>query len=146
MESNPKIVILQLKEVITVLLVILAVILLLVLFLYVFLPKNDKDNSGEQAYNAGTYTSSVDVGASTLEIVVSVDSDYIKDITIKNLSDSVTTMYPLLQSSLNDISRQVIETQSTENIYCNEDNLYTSTVILTGINSALAKAKLPQTD
>lgn len=143
MESNPKIVILQLKEIITALLIILAVILLLVVFLYIFLPKGDKDDSSTQAYNAGTYTSSVDVGASTLEIVVSVDSDYIKDISIKNMSESITTMYPLLQSSLDDISRQVIETQSTENIYCNEDNLYTSTVILTGINSALEKAKLP---
>ncbi|MBE5938895.1 MAG: hypothetical protein E7266_00735 [Lachnospiraceae bacterium] len=142
MESNPKIVILQLKEIITVLLVILAAILLLVLFLYIFLPKNDDKNT-EQAYNPGTYTSSVDIGATTLEVVVSVDSNHIKDISIKNLSEAVTTIYPLLKTSLDDISRQVIETQSTENIYCGEDNLYTSTVILTGINCALDKAKLP---
>ncbi len=143
MESNPKIVILQLKQVITALIILLAVILLLVVFLYIFSQKNGKENPSTEAYNAGTYTSSVDVGASTLEIVVSVDANHIKDISIKNMSEAVTTMYPLLESSLKDITKQVLDSQSTKNIHCSEENLYTSTVILTGINSALQKAKLP---
>jgi len=143
MESNPKIIVLQLKEIIYTLVFIVLGIILLVMLIYIFMPKNKDTESSGNIYNAGSYTSAIDVGNATLEIKVTVDSKRIKDISINNLSDDVTTLYPLMTTSLDDISRQIIELQSTENISCNEENLYTCTVLLTGINAALDKAKLP---
>lgn len=143
MESNPKIIVLQLKEIIYTAIFIILGILLLVLLIYMFLPKNKDKASSETLYNAGSYSTAIDVGSATFEITVTVDSNRIKDITLNNLSDEITTMYPLLQPSLEDVSRQVIELQSTKNIYCNEDNLYTCTVLINGINTVLEKATLP---
>ncbi len=143
MESNPKIIVLQLKEVLyTVIFVILA-ILLIILLVFIFLPKHKDSEPAAPAYNAGSYTASITMNGIPMEIVVTVDDNYIKSISLNNVNDTITTMYPLLVPSLNDISSQIIKTQSTENIYCNEDNLYTGTVILTGINAALEKASTP---
>lgn len=142
MESNPKIIVLQLKEIIYTLIFIILGILLLVLLIYVFLPKDkDKESSGA-IYNAGTYSSAIDVGNTILDITVTVDSNYIKDIAISNLSEDIETMYPLLQDSLDYISSQIIKTQSTDNIYCSNDNKYTCTVLLTAINHALDKGRI----
>ena len=50
-------------------------------------------------------------------------------------------MYPLVESSLEDLSAQILDSQSTENLTCREDSRYTSALLLNAINSALAKAK-----
>ena len=78
---------------------------------------------------------------SSFDVQVRVDADHINSIELVNLSETIQTMYPLVESSLEDLSAQILDSQSTENLTCREDSRYTSALLLNAINSALAKAK-----
>ena len=51
-------------------------------------------------------------------------------------------MYPLMEPALESIASQIYSSQSTENITYEEDNKYTSMLLLEAIRSALAKASI----
>lgn len=142
MQSTPKIMVLQLKEVIyTVIFVILAILLVLLL-IFMFLPDKKEDKSEESgSYNAGTYSASLILNSVPVEVSVCVDENYIKSVELVNLSDSVSAMYPLLQPSLEDIESFLVANQSLENIYFEMDNEYTGTVLAEAIKTALGKAE-----
>lgn len=91
-------------------------------------------------YIPGVYTSSLMLNNSTLEIQVCVDSNHINSISINNLDESITTMYPLMSNSINDISNQIVNTQSLENITYTEDCRYTYIILLDAIQTTLQKA------
>ena len=59
-----------------------------------------------------------------------------------NLSESVQTMYPMLNSSFDEIKTAVINNGSTDNITYNAGSKYTATMLLSAIDSALAKARM----
>ena len=69
-----------------------------------------------------------------------MDSDHINSIALSPLSDSVETMYPLMQSSMDNISEQICKTQSTDNISYSGENQYTATMLLNAVEDALDKA------
>jgi uncharacterized protein with FMN-binding domain len=50
-------------------------------------------------------------------------------------------MYPLITASLESVSEQIIKNNSTDNITYNEDNKYTSVVLVNAIKQALEKAR-----
>ena len=50
-------------------------------------------------------------------------------------------MYPLMEPALDELSAQIIETQSLENITYSDDNKYTSMVLLNAITTSLEQAK-----
>lgn len=91
-------------------------------------------------YTPGVYTSTVTLNNADLEIEVSVDESRITSIRCVNLDETVTTMYPLLQPTIEDIAEQIYDTQSLENLSYSEENLYTSQVLVNAINEALEKA------
>lgn len=145
MSAKTKIVVLHMKELIYTLIFAGLGILLIILLLFMFLPG---DNEGESVptmnYVAGVYTSSVVFGDHTVDVQVIVDESRIQSISMVNLSETVTTMYPLMQPALESISEQVIEKQSIEGIAYSTDNQYTSIVILNAIENALSKAEIEQ--
>ena len=51
-------------------------------------------------------------------------------------------MYPLMEPTLDALSTQICESQSTENITYSEENKYTSMLLLDAINKALDKARI----
>lgn len=59
-----------------------------------------------------------------------------------NVSEAVTTMYPLISSSLTEIASQIVQNNSTENLVFNDENKYTSIILVNAINTALSKAGL----
>ena len=65
----------------------------------------------------------------------------ISTIEMINLSESVQTMYPMLNSSFDEIKTAVINNGSTDNITYNASSKYTATMLLSAIDSALAKAR-----
>ena len=79
--------------------------------------------------------------AERFDVEVTVDSDHINSIRLVNLSDSVTTMYPLVQPALEELAQQICEKQSTEDITYSEESRYTSQVLLDAVNSALKTAR-----
>ena len=69
-----------------------------------------------------------------------VDANQIKSIQLINTSESIETMYPLINDSLQSIATQIIENNSMENITYNQESKYTSIVLINAIDNALKKA------
>ncbi len=111
--------------------------------------QNTSDNSNskntasdsETTYNPGVYTSSLMLNNSSLEIEVCVDSHRINSISVKNMDEAITTMYPLMKNSVNDLSNQIINSQSLENITYTDDCKYTYMILLDAISTTLDKAR-----
>ncbi len=140
MNSNPKIVVFQLKELIYTVIFVILGILLILLLIFMFLPK-DSDKETNAVYTPGTYTSSLTIGSVPMEIAVTVDANHINGIKLVTVGDSVTTMFPLMETSVADIEQQIVASQSLNNIYYAADNQYTYAVLMDSIKTALEKAK-----
>ena len=141
MSSKTKIIVLHMKEIIYTGVFAVLAILLFILFAFMFSPKNKSKETSGNAYTPGVYTSSFTMNSTHLEVEVTVDSSHINAIRFRNLDESVTTMYPLIESALDDIATQIYDSQSLENITLSKSNPYTSQVVLNAIKAALKKAE-----
>lgn len=163
MSAKTKIVVLHMKELIYTGIFAALGVLFIVLLIIMFLP-GDSDSAesgsmdgsstaptqeteaaGEEAasgsvYIPGIYTTELVLGGQVVDVEVIVDEASITSIRLVNVSESVTTMYPLLQPTFDTICQQVYETQSLEEISYSSDSKYTSLVLLEAISSALDKA------
>ena len=143
MQSTPKIMVLQLKEVLYTAIFIIVAIVLIFLLIFMFLPDKNKESKTDETgtYNSGSYTASIVLGSVTVEVCVSVDDNYIKSIDLVNLDETVAAMYPLLKPSLKDIETSIIANQSLSGLSFDPDNEYTASVLVQAIDTALSKAK-----
>ena len=140
MSSKTRIVVLHMKEIIyTAIFAVLAIILALLL-LFMFSPAKKESSLSEKKYTPGVYTSALTLNNTALEVEVTVDESHINSIRFSNLDESITTMYPLIQPTIEDIAEQVYKNQSLETIEHSSDNPYTSQSILNAIEAALEKA------
>lgn len=132
------------KEVIyTGIFVVLAIVLAVLMFIMFGSKKNDEAaNVSNPRFHAGVYNTSVTLNDNTFDVEVTVDADHINAISLVNLSETTTAMYPLMEPTLEDLASQIYTTQSTEGITYSEDNKYTSMLLLDAINSALDKAEI----
>ena len=143
MSSKTKIIVLHMKEIIYTAIFAALGILLIILLVIMFRPdgkKKQADAGAEKQYTPGTYTSTLTLTNTTLEVEVSVDESRINSIRFSNLDESITTMFPLIQPAIEDISEQIYETQSLEDIKLSEQTPYTSQVILDTIAETVEKA------
>lgn len=142
MSSKTKIVVLHMKEVVYTIIFIALLIVLGVLLFIMFRksPETATDTADAAMYEPGIYASSITLNDNTFDVTVTVDENRIKSINLVNLSETTAAMYPLMEPVLEDLSLQIYETQSTENLIFDEDNLYTATLLLNAINGALEKA------
>ena len=154
MSGSTRIVVIPLKKLIIMVCVIAALIILAAIFIFggsssdaakstgVNISTSTdtvKKNTSCPTYSPGVYTSSILL--TPIDIQVTVDSDNINNIEMVNLSESVQTMYPMLNSSFDEIKTAVINNGSTDNITYNAGSKYTATMLLSAIDSALAKAR-----
>ena len=142
MSSKTKIVVLHMKEIIYTAVFVALGILLIILLAVMFFPKQKNASASETRYVPGIYTSTVTLNNTTLEVEILVDSSHINAIRFSNLDESVTTMYPLMQPTIEYIADQIYESQSLENIKYSEESPYTSQVILNAIENALEKGEV----
>ena len=141
METNPKIVVFQLKELIYTIIFIVLAIFLVLLLVFMFIPKDEANETETTSpYTAGTYSSNVIYNSIPMEVTVKVDNDHINSIDFAPITDDVTTTSPLMENSLNDIEKQVLQNQSTLNIYSSADNKYTYSVLVNAVECAIDKA------
>lgn len=147
MSSKTKIVVLHVKELIYTGIFAVLGILFIILLIIMFLPKNDKESAvstmtqtATNTYVPGTYTTSLILNDNVVEIEVTVDEKNINSIRLVNLDEAVTTMYPLIQPSFEDLANQIIENQSLEGITYSDDSKYTSMILLNAITASLEKA------
>lgn len=142
MSSKTKIVVLHMKELVyTAIFSVLGIVLILLL-IFMFLPDKKSDKNAEETmqYVAGVYTSSIQLNDNAIDVEVAVDSNHINSIALINLDETTAAMYPLMQPALDNLTQQIYEKQSLEDISYGEDTQYTSTVLLNAIRSALKKA------
>lgn len=143
MSSKTKIVVLHMKEVVYTVIFLALLIVLGVLLFIMFRkpPETTTDTADAAMYEPGIYASSITLNDNTFDVTVTVDENRIKSINLVNLSETTAAMYPLMEPVLEDLSTQIYERQSTENLVFDEDNLYTATLLLNAIDGALEKAK-----
>ncbi len=145
MSSKTKIVVLRMKEIIYTLIFIVLAVFLIILFVSMFNKKDSTTPTGAEvsdvSYTAGIYTASMTLNNQNIDLEVTVDENYIKDIRFVNLDESVATMYPLMETALDNLTSQIITNQTTEGLEIPADSQYTSQALVGVINSALAKAQ-----
>lgn len=163
MSAKTKIVVLHLKELIYTGIFAALGILFIVLLIIMFLPEkeetdntqtstssdvetlnsNTADNSvlSSSEYRPGIYTTEIILNDQSINLEVIVGQDEITSIRLIHLDDSITTMFPLLQPTLESLTLQIYESQSLENITYQTESKYTSLVLLEAIKAALEKAQ-----
>lgn len=145
MSGKTKIIVLRTKEIIYTVLFAVIGIVLVSLFIFGFTKKSgEKEN--KNAYIPGVYHASLELGENTMEIEVIVNSNEIHSITMKNTSETVATMYPLMEPALEQISAQIYEKQSLDEITYSDENRYTSMLLLNTIERALEKAQVSEAE
>ena len=161
MSSKTKIVVLHMKEIVyTGIFAILGIILIIFLIL-LFVPDNSGDTlpdnepvpTGESTplpdtavgstslYIPGLYNTELVLNDQIINVEVIVDQSQITSVKLVNLSESVATMYPLLQPTFDSLAEQIYETQSLEDITYASENKYTSLVLLEAIRKSIEKAQ-----
>ncbi len=147
MSSKTKIVVLHVKELIYTGIFAVLGILFIILLIIMFLPGDEKKSAVStmtqtttNTYIPGVYTTSLILNDNVVEIEVTVDEKNINSIRLVNLDEAVTTMYPLIQPSFEDLANQIITNQSLEGITYPDDSKYTSMILLNAITASLEKA------
>lgn len=141
--SKTKIVIIQLKEIVYTAIFVGLGILLILLLVFMFLPKN-KDKSvadGSPKYIPGVYTSQVTLGDTSLNVEVVLDENHVNGVSISNLNESITTMYPLVKPALENIKEQLNNDIDIEQFEISPDCQFTEMLLLHAVEGAMEKAK-----
>ena len=130
MSSKTKIVVLRMKEVIYTAIFVGLAILLLILCFIMFRPEKKADPAA-----------SLTLGNEHVNVEVTVDADQILDVSLVHLNEAVSTMYPLMQPSMNELAPQILNTQSTKDLTFPESSRYTCMTLLKAVDNALEKAR-----
>ena len=155
MSSKTKIIVLHMKELLyTALFTILGIALIVMLFI-VFSPSETESSQAESSstpssessvpptesvYIPGLYNTELLLNDQAINVEVIVNSDKITSLKLVELSETVKTMYPLLQPTFENLSSQILEKQSLSDISYDQEHRYTSLVLLEAISNALKKA------
>lgn len=143
MGSKTRIIILQMKKILYTLILVFFALVIIFLFIYMFFAKKDSNTSEPSTtptYTPGVYTTSIHLGENPISLQVNVDKDHINSISTAPLEESVTAMYPLLESCLDNIEAQLTSGVSLQNVTYDEANQYTASILLDAISIALDKA------
>lgn len=160
MSSKTKIVVLHMKEIIYTGIFLALGIILLIFLILLFVPDADNKTqpdaqptpsseasptpdtavSSSSLYIPGIYNTELVLNDQIINVEVIVDQSQISSIKLVNLSDAVSTMYPLLQPTFDSLAAQICEKQSLEDITYEQESKYTSLVLLEAIRKAIEKA------
>ena len=144
MGKSPKFMVFHLKELIYTVVFVRLGIVLVISLIFMFCNRNSdekKEKSSSGQYEAGVYTSCVTLNGNPMEVTVTLDSNHINSITVDNISDAITTMYPLVEPAFEDISKQIVDTQSVDNIKFSEESQYTYSLLYNAIVDTINKGK-----
>lgn len=143
MGSKTRIIILQMKEILYTLVFVVLALLMIFLFIYMFFLKKDPESAetaSAATYTPGVYTTSIILGDHPVNLEVTVDKNHINSIEATPLEDSVTAMYPLLESCLETISTQLTSGVPVDQVTYEDSSQYTASILLSAIQTALDKA------
>ena len=141
MGTQTKIVVVKGKEIIYTGIFLILGIFLIVLLVNMFGKESKPKAEATGKYIPGVYSSTITLGENTLNVSVAVDKDTISGVTIENLNETVTTMYPLLEPALKEINNQISVVDSVDEISYSKENQYTYIILNQAIKNALEQAK-----
>ena len=139
--SNTKIIVLSKKELIyTGLLLGLILFFLLLMFLMFHGTKHEEKQKAAK-YTPGVYSCQIELNKTPLNLEIAVDENHVNSVTFRNLNESVSAMYPLLDSTLKDIEKQLQNNVPVSEISGESENKYTQGMLLDSISNLLEQAK-----
>ena len=170
MSANTKIVVLRRKELLYTGIFAALGVLFIILLLMLLLPGKDTDatygtpdspdgtaaaempdnvadvSTGAVAdtgntYIPGIYTTELILGNETVNVEVIVSDHAITSVSLADPSETLTTMYPLLESTMESLNDQLCEMQDPEQVTYSAETRYTSLVLLEAVKASLEKAK-----
>lgn len=158
MSGKTKIVVLRMRQVVTALLFVGIGILLTIILITNFanerqdkeiLLENPEDTEGTidsttpegALYIPGTYSTQIVLGKENVLLSVTVDQNTIQKVELTEKTESVDTLYPLLEPTLAQINEKLSETGTLDETLEQTENRYTSMVLLQAIRSSLGQAK-----
>ena len=143
MSSKTRIIVLHMKEVVYTIAFLILAILLGVLIFFMFGPGRSQTTSGNahSLYTPGVYRSSITLNQNTFDVEVTVSQNSIDSISLVNLSETTTALFPLVKPSLESLASQITDSQSLEGLKYSTDQKYTSELLLNAIEDALKKAE-----
>lgn len=169
MSANTKIVVLRRKELLYTGIFAALGVLFIILLLMLLLPGKDTDASygtpdspddtaaempdnvadvstGAVAdtgntYIPGIYTTELILGSETVNVEVIVSDHAITSVSLADPSETLTTMYPLLESTMESLNDQLREMQDPSQVTYSAETRYTSLVLLEAVKASLEKAK-----
>lgn len=147
MSSKTKIFVFKMKELIYTGIFLVLAALFIVLLVMMFRGGGTKTDEATKtsavSYIPGVYHATIDLGEHNLEVAVAVDAEHINSISFTNLEEAVSVMYPLMQTSMEQLATQIITNQSTEDLAISDDSKYTGAAIVDAVERALEKAITP---
>jgi len=91
------------------------------------------------SFQPGIYKTELILGGQTIEVEAVLEKDRISSLRLVNMDEAITTMYPLLEPTMEHICKQVYETQSLDQLDLDSGARYTSLVLLEAIRCCLDK-------
>lgn len=141
--AKTKIVVIQLKEIIYTVIFAALGILLILLLIFMFRDKSEEVASiNTDLYTPGVWTSSITLNDMAINLEVVVDKNHINSVSIKNIDESITTMYPLVEPSLEAIALQLYDDVPIDQVEVMKDSKYTQQLLIEAIKVALDKAEV----
>lgn len=142
MSAHTKIVVLRSKELLYTILLLFVGILIILVLLSLFLPSDSDSVSQDSAalYVPGVYSTTLQLGNAAAQLQVTVDADHINGIELINLDEAITTMYPLMEPCLDELTAKVLDQQGLDNVSYSSESKYTSIMLLNAISQSLDKA------
>ena len=122
-----------------------AVVMLVLLFL-MFRSRQvaegtDTKETAAEVYVPGVYSATVALHDLSFDVQVRVDTDRNTSVELVNMNETVQTMYPLVETSMDELRKQILDTQTTRGLTCRTQNRYTAALLVHAIDTALEKAK-----
>lgn len=147
--ASTKLIVLKSKELIYTFILLALIAVFIIIMIYMFRGRSDEKKEAKPAmssaaeelhYTPGTYTADMSLGETTITVMVTVDTDYITDVSFAQTDETVKTMYPLLETALEDINTQLHYVSSVDDIVPSEESSYTTMLIVSAIRTALMNA------
>ena len=95
----------------------------------------------DNTYIPGIYTTELILGSETANVEVIVSDHAITSVSLANPSETLTTMYPLLEPTMESLNDQLCEMQDPGQVTYSAETRYTSLVLLEAVKASLEKAK-----
>ena len=95
----------------------------------------------DHTYIPGIYTTELILGSETVNVEVIVNDHAITSVSLADPDETLTTMYPLLEPTMDSLNKQICETQDLSQVTYSAETRYTSLVLLEAVRASLEKAK-----